>query len=115
MTYSQQIIENTIKKTPGESEFHQTVTEVLTSLAAVVDNEPRYQAAGLLERLVAPERVIQYRVPWQDDAGKVHVNTGYRVQFNSAIGPYKGGMRFHPSVTLSVQKFLALSRLLKIR
>ena len=98
MSYTDSIIENVIKKNPNEPEFIQAVTEVMNSLKLVVDNEPKYQDASLLERIVEPERVIMFRVPWVDDNGKVQVNRGYRVQFNSAIGPYKGGLRFHPSV-----------------
>jgi len=113
MSYAKQVIADTIKKTPGEAEFHQTLTEVLTSLEPVFDKHPDFEKAALLERYVIPERVIQFRVPWVDDAGKVRVNTGYRVQFNSAIGPYKGGLRFHPSVNLSILKFLGFEQILK--
>ena len=102
MSYTDSIIESVIKKNPNEPEFIQAVTEVMNSLKLVVDNEPKYQDASLLERIVEPERVIMFRVPWVDDNGKVQVNRGYRVQFNSAIGPYKGGLRFHPSVNLSI-------------
>ena len=91
MSYADSIIESVIKKNPNEPEFIQAVTEVMNSLKLVVDNEPKYQDASLLERIVEPERVIMFRVPWVDDNGKVQVNRGYRVQFNSAIGPYKGG------------------------
>ena len=96
-----------------ESEFLQAVREVFDSLELVVDKHPEWEAAGLIERLVEPERVIEFRVPWVDDSGKVRVNRGYRVQFNSAIGPYKGGLRFHPSVNLSVIKFLGFEQILK--
>lgn len=113
MSYSREVIEKVVQKTPGESEFHQTVTEVLSSLAAVVDNNPKYRQAGLLERLVVPERCITFRIPWQDDQGYVHVNTGYRVQFSSAVGPYKGGLRFHPSVNLGILKFLGFEQVFK--
>lgn len=89
MSYTDSIIESVIKKNPNEPEFIQAVTEVMNSLKLVVDNEPKYQDASLLERIVEPERVIMFRVPWVDDNGKVQVNRGYRVQFNSAIGPYK--------------------------
>jgi len=113
MSYTDSIIENVIKKNPNEPEFIQAVTEVMNSLKLVVDNEPKYQDASLLERIVEPERVIMFRVPWVDDNGKVQVNRGYRVQFNSAIGPYKGGLRFHPSVNLSIIKFLGFEQIFK--
>ena len=113
MKYVQTVLENLKKHNPNEPEFHQAATEILTTLAPVVEKHPEYEAAGLLERFVEPERVIMFRVPWTDDNGKVHVNKGYRVQFNSAIGPYKGGLRFHPSVNLSIIKFLGLEQILK--
>ncbi len=113
MSYSNSIIESVIKKNPNEPEFIQAVTEVMNSLKLVVDNEPKYQNESLLERIVEPERVIMFRVPWVDDNGKVQVNRGYRVQFNSAIGPYKGGIRFHPSVNLSIIKFLGFEQIFK--
>lgn len=113
MKYVEQVLENLKKNNPNEPEFHQAATEILTTLAPVVEKRPEYEAAGLLERFVEPERVIMFRVPWVDDNGKVHVNKGYRVQFNSAIGPYKGGLRFHPSVNLSIIKFLGLEQILK--
>ena len=113
MPYTDSIIESVIKKNPNEPEFIQAVTEVMNSLKLVVDNEPKYQDASLLERIVEPERVIMFRVPWVDDNGKVQVNRGYRVQFNSAIGPYKGGLRFHPSVNLSIIKFLGFEQIFK--
>ena len=113
MSYADSIIESVIKKNPNEPEFIQAVTEVMNSLKLVVDNEPKYQDASLLERIVEPERVIMFRVPWVDDNGKVQVNRGYRVQFNSAIGPYKGGLRFHPSVNLSIIKFLGFEQIFK--
>lgn len=103
-----------LKKTnPYQPEFIQAATEVLESLSPVVDNDPRYEKAGLLERLVEPERTIMFRIPWVDDNGEVHVNRGYRVQFNSAIGPYKGGLRLHPSVNLSIIKFLGFEQIFK--
>ncbi len=111
--YVQNVLADLIKRNPGEPEFHQAATEILESLAPIFDKHPEYEAAGLLERFVEPERTISFRVPWVDDSGKVHVNKGYRVQFNSAIGPYKGGLRFHPTVNLSVMKFLALEQILK--
>ena len=113
MSNTDSIIESVIKKNPNEPEFIQAVTEVMNSLKLVVDNEPKYQDASLLERIVEPERVIMFRVPWVDDNGKVQVNRGYRVQFNSAIGPYKGGLRFHPSVNLSIIKFLGFEQIFK--
>ena len=111
--YVNKVIEAVARKHAGEPEFVQTVTEVLTSLAPVIDRHPEYEAAALLERLVEPERQIAFRVTWVDDAGKVQVNTGYRVQFNSAIGPYKGGLRFHPSVYIGIMKFLAFEQTFK--
>ena len=98
---------------PHEKEFHQAVSEVLTSVKPVMDQNPEYRAAKILERLVEPERVIMFRVPWVDDQGEVQVNRGFRVEMNSAIGPYKGGLRFHPSVTLSILKFLAFEQVFK--
>ena len=113
MKYVDRVLSDLKVKNPNEPEFHQAATEILTTLAPVVEKHPEYEAAGLLERFVEPERVIMFRVPWVDDGGKVHVNKGYRVQFNSAIGPYKGGLRFHPSVNLSIIKFLGLEQILK--
>src|SRR5256714_14564507 len=100
-------------KNPGEPEFHQAVQEVVDSLSLVLDRHPEYRAARILERLVEPERVVMFRVPWQDDRGELHVNRGFRIQMNSAIGPYKGGLRFHPSVNLGILKFLAFEQVLK--
>ena len=113
MSYVDSVIESVVKKNPNEPEFIQAVTEVLNSLRLVVDNDEKYQKEALLERIVEPERVIMFRVPWVDDAGKVQVNRGYRVQFNSAIGPYKGGLRLHPSVNLSIIKFLGFEQIFK--
>ena len=113
MTYVEQVLEDLKKRNPNEPEFHQAATEILTTLAPVVEAHPEYEKAGLLERFVEPERVVMFRVPWVDDSGKTRVNKGYRVQFNSAIGPYKGGLRFHPSVNLSIIKFLGLEQILK--
>ena len=113
MSYVQRVLEELKKKNPNEPEFHQAATEILTSFQPVVERHPEYEKAALLERFVEPERVIMFRVPWVDDKGAVHVNKGYRVQFNSAIGPYKGGLRFHPSVNLSIIKFLGLEQILK--
>jgi glutamate dehydrogenase (NADP+) len=107
------IFDNVRAKNPAEPEFHQAVEEVLESLSLVVDRKPEYRKARIIERLVEPERVVMFRVVWQDDAGGVQVNRGYRVQMNSAIGPYKGGLRFHPTVTLSVLKFLAFEQVFK--
>ena len=113
MAYSDEIIEKVKAKNPNEPEFIQAVTEVMNSLRLVVDNDPKYQNEALLERIVEPERIIMFRVPWVDDEGKVQVNRGFRVQFNSAIGPYKGGLRFHPSVNLSIIKFLGFEQIFK--
>lgn len=114
MSYTEEIYERVVAQNPGEPEFHQAVKEVLDSLKLVIDaNEEKYRAAGLLERMVEPERVISFKVPWVDDNGKVQVNKGYRVQFNSAIGPYKGGLRFHPSVNQSILKFLGFEQIFK--
>ena len=113
MTYVEKVLENLKQSNPHEPEFHQAATEILYSLAPVIEQHPEYEKAGLLERFMEPERVLLFRVPWVDDQGTVHVNKGYRVEFNSAIGPYKGGLRFHPSVNLSVIKFLALEQILK--
>ena len=114
MSYVDEVIESVVKNNPGEPEFHQAVKEVLESLKPVVEaNEEKYRKEALLERLVEPERVIMFRVPWVDDKGNVQVNKGYRVQFNSAIGPYKGGLRFHPSVYLGIIKFLGFEQIFK--
>ena len=111
--YVERCIELCKQKNPGEVEFHQTVEEVLSSLTPVIEQHPEYEEAALLERLTEPERGVTFRVVWVDDAGKVQVNKGYRYQFNSAIGPYKGGIRFHPTVNLSVLKFLAFEQMFK--
>ena len=113
MNYVEKVLANLKKQNPGEPEFHQAATEILTSLEVVMEKHPEYEKAGILERFVEPERVIMFRVPWVDDKRNVQVNKGYRVQFNSAIGPYKGGLRFHPSVNLSIIKFLGLEQILK--
>ena len=104
--YIERVIEHVAKRNPGEPEFLQTVEEVLTSLAPAIEQHPEYEATGLLERMVEPERQIAFRVTWVDDQGKVQVNRGFRVQFSSAIGPYKGGLRFHPTVYSGIMKFL---------
>ena len=111
--YIERVLADTRARCANEPEFLQTVEEVLASLDPVVSRHPEYERAALLERMVEPERVIEFRVVWQDDAGRVQVNRGYRVQFNSAIGPYKGGLRFHPSVNLSIMKFLAFEQVFK--
>jgi glutamate dehydrogenase (NADP+) len=113
MSYVDKVLNELIANNPNQPEFHQAATEVLKSLKPVVDKEDKYAKAGLLERLVEPERQIIFRVPWVDDSGKVHVNRAYRVQYNSAIGPYKGGIRFHPSVNLSIIKFLGFEQTFK--
>ena len=113
MSYSKRVLETIVKKNQSEPEFIQAATEVLNSLEPVFDMHPEYQQQGILERFVEPERQIIFRVPWVDDEGKTQVNRGYRVQFNSAIGPYKGGIRFHPSVYIGVIKFLAFEQILK--
>ncbi len=113
MTYVERVLEDLKARNPGEKEFHQAATEILLTLEPVINAHPEYEQNALLERFTEPERTILFRVPWVDDNGKVHVNKGYRVQFNSAIGPYKGGLRFHPSVNLSVIKFLGLEQILK--
>ena len=111
--YLNRVFADLQKNHPNEPEFLQAVDEVFESLQHVVDKHPEWEEAGLMERFVEPERIIIFRVPWVDDNGKVQVNRGYRVQFNSAIGPYKGGLRFHPSVNLSVVKFLGFEQILK--
>lgn len=113
MGYVERVLNELIAKNPGEKEFHQAATEILTSIAPVFERHPEYEKAALLERFTEPERTVSFRVAWLDDNGTVRVNKGYRVQFNSAIGPYKGGLRFHPTVNLSVIKFLGLEQILK--
>ena len=114
MSYVDEVIELVVKKNPAEPEFHQAVREVLESLRVVIEaNEEKFRKDALLERLVEPERQFKFRVPWVDDKGQVQVNTGYRVQFNSAIGPYKGGIRLHPSVNLGIIKFLGFEQVFK--
>ena len=114
MSYVDEVIEQVVAQNPAEPEFHQAVKEVLESLRAVVEaNEEAFRRDALLERLVNPERQFKFRVPWVDDKGQVHVDTGYRVQFNSAIGPYKGGLRLHPSVNLGIIKFLGFEQIFK--
>ena len=113
MSYVDRIIADTEAKNANQPEFLQTVREVLNSLRPIVDNDPIYEKNGILERIVEPEKAVMFRVPWVDDAGKVQVNRGYRVQFSSAIGPYKGGLRFHPSVNISIIKFLGFEQIFK--
>ena len=114
MSYVDEVLEKVVAKNPAEPEFHQAVKEVLESLRVVIEaNEEKFRKDALLERLVEPERQIKFRVPWVDDKGQVQVNTGYRVQFNSAIGPYKGGLRLHPSVNLGIIKFLGFEQIFK--
>ena len=111
--YLSQLMERVIQRNPHEAEFHQAVKEVLTSLSPVAQAHPEYIREGVLDCLVEPERIIKFRVPWEDDRGEIHVNRGYRIQFNSAIGPYKGGLRFHPSVNESIIKFLGFEQVFK--
>ncbi len=114
MSYTEEVYERVVAQNPGEPEFHQAVKEVLDSLKVVIDkNEEEYRKLSILERLVEPERIISFKVPWIDDKGTVQVNKGYRVQFNSAIGPYKGGLRFHPSVNQGILKFLGFEQIFK--
>ena len=111
--YLQRVYTQVVTRDPDQREFHQAVLEVLESLDRIVDKHPEYEQQGIIEQFVEPERMICFRVPWVDDAGKYHVNRGYRIQFNSAIGPYKGGLRFHPTVNLSILKFLGFEQILK--
>ena len=111
--YLQRVYTQVVTRDPDQKEFHQAVLEVLESLDLIVDRHPEYEERGIIESFVEPERMICFRVPWDDDQGRVHVNRGYRIQFNSAIGPYKGGLRFHPTVNLSILKFLGFEQTLK--
>ena len=113
MSYVSEVLSHVVAKNPGEAEFHQAAKEVLESLESVVDANPQYRKNAVLERLVEPDRQIMFRVPWIDDNGVAHVNRGFRVQFNNAIGPYKGGLRLHPSVTLGTIKFLGFEQIFK--
>ena len=114
MSYVDEVLERVVRENPNEPEFHQAVKEVLDSLRPVVEaNEEQFRRDALLERITNPERQFKFRVPWVDDKGQVQVNTGYRVQFNSAIGPYKGGIRLHPSVNLGIIKFLGFEQIFK--
>ncbi len=111
--YLQRVYTDVVTRDPDQREFHQAVLEVLESLDLIVDQHPEYEKHGIIETFVEPERMISFRVPWVDDNGQVHVNRGYRIQFSSAIGPYKGGLRFHPTVNLSILKFLGFEQILK--
>lgn len=113
MTYVQEVIARTIENAPEQEEFHQAVREILPSLEAVMAKRPRYRRMAILERLVEPDRTVVFRIPWEADDGTIQVNRGYRVQYNNALGPYKGGLRFHPSVNLSIMKFLAFEQIFK--
>ena len=113
MSVVHEIFENVKRRDPDQPEFHQAVWEVLESLEPVLENHPEFIEAGIVERIVEPERLIHFRVSWVDDSGKTHTNRGFRIQFNSAIGPYKGGLRFHPSVNASILKFLAFEQVFK--
>jgi len=113
LAYLNELMERVKLRNPGETEFHQTVEEVLSSIEPVIAKRPDYVESGVLERMVEPERIIKFRVPWVDDSGKVQVNRGFRIQFNSAIGPYKGGLRFHPTVNESIIKFLGFEQTFK--
>ena len=111
--YLNKVMEDVVRRNPGEAEFHQAVREVLESLEVVVEKNPEYIEKGVIDSIVEPERIIKFRVPWVDDNGKVQINRGFRIQFNSAIGPYKGGLRFHPSVNESIIKFLGFEQTFK--
>ena len=111
--YVENVIQKVKEKNPAEPEFHQAVEEVLTTLVPVIEKNPKYMKHKILERITEPERVIMFRVTWEDDNGEIHVNKGFRVEFNSAIGPYKGGLRFHPTVTLGTLKFLGFEQIFK--
>ena len=111
--YVQNILDQVTARDPEQKEFQNTVKEVLTTITPVLEKNPQYKANKILERIVEPERIVMFRVPWEDDKGEIHVNRGFRVQANSAIGPYKGGLRFHPSVNLSILKFLAFEQIFK--
>ena len=113
MSYAERILEELQAKNADQPEFIQAATEILSTLGPALDAHPEYEENALLERFVEPERVVMFRVPWVDDSGKVQVDRGYRVEFNSAIGPYKGGLRFNPTVTLGMLKFLGLEQILK--
>ena len=111
--YLNDLMQKVVARDPEQAEYHQAVREVLLSLVPVVEARPELISEGVMDSLVEPERMVKFRVPWEDDQGKIHINRGYRVQFNSAIGPYKGGLRFHPSVTESIIKFLGFEQTFK--
>ena len=111
--YVENVIEKVKRQNKGEDEFIQAVEEVLTSLTPFIEKNPQYIEANILERIVEPERIIMFKVPWEDDNGNIQVNRGYRVEFNGVIGPYKGGLRFHPTVTLGAMKFLGFEQTFK--
>ena len=111
--YLNDLMDRVVKRNANEPEFHQAVQEVLESIEPVIEKHPEYVKAGVIERMVEPERIIKFRVPWVDDNGNVQVNRGFRIQFNSAIGPYKGGLRFHPSVYEGIIKFLGFEQVFK--
>ena len=113
MSYMDDFIGQVVRRNPAQPEFHQAVKEVLGSLTPVLERHPEYKKECILERLIEPERIIMFRVPWMDDQNKIHVNRGFRVEYNSAIGPYKGGLRFHPSVNIGIMKFLAFEQTFK--
>ena len=113
MSYVSKVMDLVARRNPGEKEFHQAVKEVLDSLEPALERYPKFEENKILERITEPERVVMFRVPWQDDNGQVQVNRGFRIEFNSAIGPYKGGLRFHPSVNLGILKFLAFEQIFK--
>ena len=113
MSQVEQFMAQVVARNPSEPEFHQAVREVVESVMPIVESTPAYRQSKVLERLVEPERAITFRVPWIDDRGQVQVNRGYRIEMNSAIGPYKGGLRFHPSVTIGILKFLAFEQVFK--
>jgi len=113
MSFVDEIMDQVIAKNPAEPEFHQAVREVVESLEPVIERHPEFRNAKIVERIIEPERVIMFRVPWLDDQGQIQVNRGFRIEMNSAIGPYKGGLRFHPSVTLGILKFLAFEQVFK--
>ncbi len=111
--YAQNVLSKVRALNPSEPEFHQAVEEVFDSLDLVLERHPEYRSNRILERITEPERVIMFRVPWMDDQGDIHINRGFRIEMNSAIGPYKGGLRFHPSVNMGILKFLAFEQVFK--
>ncbi|HOE97393.1 MAG TPA: Glu/Leu/Phe/Val dehydrogenase dimerization domain-containing protein, partial [Candidatus Sumerlaeota bacterium] len=113
MSYIQDVLNGLVRTHPLQPEFHQAVKEVLTSIAPVLDRYPHYREQAILERITEPERVILFRVPWMDARGRIQIHRGYRIEYNSALGPFKGGLRFHPTVNLSILKFLAFEQVFK--